>query len=194
MTRRVVGNLVLGQVCLFGGLLMCVVLKPRGLSANDGISYYGIFRRTVVPYAIALLGSGMFTWRALRWAAPASPAPAYVRGMAGCLAAMSAGVVLTPYSLNLVFDWVHTILGAAVFILQLVLGAQLLGWTGGDAWITGFLLIQLASGVFCAVFVLPKHGFLIQGQLAFQLAFGALLIRTAHLLLPEPIPQVTPVT
>jgi hypothetical protein len=103
--------------------------------------------------------------------------------------AMSAGVVLTPYSVNLVFGWAHTILGAAVFILQLVLGAQLLDWTSGDAWIAGFLLTQLASGVFCAIFVLPKHGFLIQGQLAFQLAFGALLIRTARLLCPSRSPR-----
>lgn len=103
-------------------------------------------------------------------------------------------MVLTPYSVNVVFDWAHTILGAAVFILQLVLGAHLLDWTGGDAWIAGFLLTQLASGVFCAIFVLPKHGFLIQGQLAFQLAFGALLIRTARLLLPQPVTQVTTVS
>jgi hypothetical protein len=189
MSRKVIGNLMLAQACLFGGLLMCVVLKPHGLIANDGISYYGTFRRTVVPYAIALIGSGLFTWRALYWAAPAWPAPPYVRGMASGLAAMSAGVVLTPYSVNLMFDWVHTLLGAAVFVLQLVLGARLLGWTGGDSWAACLLLAQFASGVLSAIFVLPKHGFLIQGQLAFQLAFAALLIRSVRLLMPEPATQ-----
>lgn len=189
MSRKVIGNLVLAQACLLGGLLMCVVLKPHGLIANDGMSYYGTFRRTIVPYAIALLGSGLFSWRALHWAAPAWPAPPYIRGMASLLAAMSAGVVLTPYSANLVFDWVHTLLGAAVFALQLVLGARLLGWTGGDPWATRLLIAQFASGVFSAIFVLPKHGFLIQGQVAFQLAFAALLIRSVRLLTPEPEPE-----
>lgn len=189
MSRKVIGNLMLAQACLFGGLLMCVVLKPHGLIANDGISYYGTFRRTIAPYAIALIGSGLFTWRALRWAAPAWPAPPYVRGMASGLAVMSAGVVLTPYSVNLVFDWVHTLLGAAVFVLQLVLGARLLGWTGGDPWAARLLIAQFASGVLSAIFVLPKHGFLIQGQVAFQLAFAALLIRSVRVLTPEPEPE-----
>jgi hypothetical protein len=186
MTRRVIGDLVLAQACLLGGLLLCIAFRPDGLGANDGISYYGIFRQTVIPYAIAILGSAIFMRRALRSTAPASAAPNYIRGLANLVAAMSAGVVLTPYSLNTLFDWVHTALGAAVFALQLVLAWQFLGWTGGDNWIAFFFGVQFLSGVVAAVFVLPKHGFLIQAQVAFQFAFGALLIRTARLLLPEP--------
>lgn len=194
MTRKVIANLVLAQACLFGGLMICIGLKPKGLAANDGISYYGIFARTFVPYAFALLGSALCVRRALRWAAPVSPSPAYLHRMANGLAAMSAGVVVTPYSANLLVDWVHTLLGAAVFILQLVLGAQLLNWSGGDAWVATFLVTQFLSGVFCAVYVLPKHGWLIQGQLAFQLSFGALLIRTVRVLTPQPVTPVTQVT
>jgi hypothetical protein len=191
MTRKVVGNLILGQGLLYVGLLMCVALKPDGLGANDGISYYGIFRQTVVPYAITLLGPGYFTWTALRAAAPFAPAPVYLRRMTSCLAALSVCVVLTPYSANLVFDWVHTLSGSALFVLQLVLGLRLLGWSGGDAWTAGLLVAQFACGVFCAIFVLPKHGFLLQGQVAFQLAFGALLVRTMRLLVPQAAVQVT---
>lgn len=193
MPRRVIGDVVSGQMCLVAGMLACVALKPHGLTANDGISYYGIFTRTVMPYAFALIGSALFVRRALHRAAPASPAPEYLRGTADRLAAMSAGVVLTPYNANLVFDWTHTALGAAVFILQLVLGARLLAWTGGDAWVAGLLAAQFAGGVFCAVYVLPEHGFLLQGQIAFQLAFGGLLIRTAHLLLPQTATSAAPV-
>jgi hypothetical protein len=112
-----------------------------------------------------------------------------VRGLATWLAAMSAGVVLTPYSANLVFDWVHTGLGAALFFLQLVLGVQLVLWTGNDAWAGCFLLILFASGVFSAIFVLPKHGFLLQGQSVFQVAFAALVVRSSHRLVPEPVLQ-----
>jgi hypothetical protein len=194
MTRKVIGNLVLGQACLFGGLMICVALKPKGLTANDGISYYGIFVRTAVPYAFALLGSVLCVRRALRWSAPSSPNPAYLHRVANWLAAMSLGVVLTPYSASLLFDWAHTLLGAAVFVLQLVLGAQLLNWSGGDAWVAAFLVTQFLSGVVCAVYVLPKHGWLIQGQVAFQLAFGALLMRTARVMTPQPTAPVTQTT
>ncbi|GLY77500.1 hypothetical protein [Actinoallomurus iriomotensis] len=191
MTRKVVGNLILGQAVLYVGLLMCVALKPDGLGANDGISYYGIFRQTVVPYAIAILGPGYFIWTALRSAAPFAPAPVYVRRMANWLAVFSVLVVLTPYSANLVFDWVHTLAGTFLFVLQLVLGLRLLGWSGGDGWTAGLLLAQFVSGVFCAVYVLPKHGFLLQGQVAFQVAFGALLVRTMRLFVPQTIAQTT---
>lgn len=194
MTRKVIGNLVLAQACLLGGLLICVALKPKGLTTNDGISYYGIFARTVVPYAFALLGSALCLRRALRWTAARSPKPAYLGSAANWLATMSAGVVLTPYSAGLLFDWAHTMLGAAVFVLQLVLGAQILGWTAGDAWVATFLAAQFISGVFCAIWVLPKHGWLIQGQVVFQLSFGALLIRTARVLTPQAVAPVTQAT
>lgn len=194
MTRRVIGDLVLAQSCLLGGLLLCVALRPDGLGANSGISYYGVHRQTVTPYAVAIIGSALLMRRALRWVGPASPRPGYFRVVANWLAAMSAGVVLTPYSLNTLFDWLHTALGAAVFALQLVLAWQLLGWTSGDGWMAFFLAAQFISGVVAAIFVLPDHGFLIQAQVAFQLAFAALLIRTTRLLLPEPQPEVEPET
>jgi hypothetical protein len=191
MTRKVVGNLILGQAILYVGLLTCVALKPDGLGANDGISYYGIFRQTVVPYAVALLGPGYCTWTALRTAAAFVPGPVYLRRMANGLAALSVLVVLTPYDANLVFDWVHTLAGTFLFALQLVLALRLLGWTGGDGWVAGLLAAQFVSGVFCAVYVLPKHGFLLQGQAVFQLAFGALLVRTVRLFVPQAVVQTT---
>jgi hypothetical protein len=189
MRRKVIGDLVLGQACLLAGLLVCVVLRPDGLGANDGISYYGIFRQTIVPYAIAIIGSALLTRRALRVVAPLFPSPVYVRGLAGGLAAMSVGVVLTPYSLDTLFDWVHTMFGTAVFALQLLLAGQVHRWSGGDGWMTFLLVTQFLSGVVAAVFVLPEHGFLIQGQVVFQLAFSVLLIRAARLLVPMPEPE-----
>jgi hypothetical protein len=189
MRRKVIGDLVLGQACLLAGLLVCVALKPDGLGANDGISYYGIYRQTVIPYAIAIIGSALLTRRALRAVAPLFPSPGYLRGLAGWLAAMSVGVVLTPYSLDTLFDWVHTMLGTAVFALQLVLAGQVHRWTGGDGWMTFLLVVQFLGGVVAAIFVLPKHGFLIQGQVAFQVAFTALLVRAARLLVPIPAPE-----
>lgn len=180
MPRKVTGDLVLAQVFLSGGMLVCVMIRPDGLGANAGISYYGIHHGTVVPYAVAVIGSALFTRRALRDMAPVLPASAHVRGTADCLAAMAWGVVLTPYSLNTLFDWAHTMLGAALFFLQLVLTARLLSWSGGDAWMRCLLLVEFGSGVVAGVFVLTKDGFLIQAQLVFQLAFTMALIRRAR--------------
>jgi hypothetical protein len=185
--RRVIGDLAWGQACLYSGLLLCVAIKPEGLGANSGISYYGVHRETVLPYTIALVASALVTCRGLRAAAASTPSPGRLRGSASSLAALSFGIALTPYSLNTLFDWLHTILGALLFILQLGLALQLLRWTGGDHVTAGLLLAQFAGAVFAAIFVLPKNGFLIQGEVAFQVAFGALLVRTFSLLLPEAV-------
>lgn len=83
------------------------------------------------------------------------------------------------------------LLGATVFALRPVLGLRLLHWTGGAAWMTAFLVAQYCSGIFAAVFVPPEQGFLIQGEPAFQLAFGALPTRTSRLLLPQAAPATT---
>jgi hypothetical protein len=182
--RRVIGDLAWGQACLYAGLLVCVAIRADGLGANSGVSYYGVHRETVLPYTFTLVAPALLTWRGLRSAAAASPSPVRIRRSAGSLAALSFGVALTPYSLNGLFDWLHTILGAALFVLQLALAWQLLRWTGGDLVITGLYAAQLTGAVIGAIYVLPEHGFLIQGELVFQVAFGALLIRAFSLLLP----------
>jgi hypothetical protein len=185
MRDRVVGDLVKAQVCLFGGLLLCVVLRSQGLVANEGISFYGRNLETLSPYAAGLLGTAALTRRALRSAAPGLPAPAPVRRAADAFALLLVGIILTPSTASSVVDWTHKTLGASLFVLQLLLAARLVAWAWGDPLGTALLLVQFAGGVASAVWVLQDHGFLIEGQVVFQLAFGVLLIRLVPLALPK---------
>jgi hypothetical protein len=178
MGRGAVADLLRGQVLLFGGLLLCVALRPQSLGANQGISYFGVHWRTVVPYAVGLVCSALFTRRGLR---RIPDGPGYLRAAADAIALLTVGIVLTPFSLNGVVDWTHTLLGAALFLLQLVLAAWLVHWSRGGLVSVLLWLVQLAGGLVAAVYVLPSHGLLIQGQLLFQLGFGALALRTAAL-------------
>jgi hypothetical protein len=57
MNRKLISDPMLGLAFLLGGTFVCVELKPDGLAANDGISYYGTLPETVAPYAVAILGS-----------------------------------------------------------------------------------------------------------------------------------------
>jgi hypothetical protein len=190
MADKVVTDLLRGQACLFGGVLTCVVIKPRGLGANNGICYYGVHWQTLIPYAVALLGSAYFIRKALVAAAGAFPDPVYMRRMAAGLAVTTSGLVVTPYSLGRLFDMTHTILGAVLFVLQLILAARLLRWVSGGFLSLFLVLLQLTGGVIAAIYVLPKQGFLIQGQLLFQLAFGALLVRSTYFL-PSAVPAIS---
>jgi hypothetical protein len=191
--RRVISDLAWGQACLYAALLLCVLMRPDGLGANSGVSYYGVHRDTVLPYTIAVVGSALLTCRGLRTAAVATPSPRRLRGSANSLAALSFGIALTPYSVSGLIDWLHTIFGAALFILQLGIAIQLLRWTDGDLMTACLLAAQCVGALIAAIFVLPKEGFLIHGEVAFQIAFGALIIRTFSLLLPAPV-QPDPVS
>ncbi|GII58370.1 hypothetical protein Pth03_67590 [Planotetraspora thailandica] len=182
MRDRVVGDLVKGQVCLFAGLLLCVTLMPDGLGANHGISYYGVHWETVLPYAASLLGAALFTRKALRATASATPSLGRLRRAADSFALLLGGIVLTPYTLNGAVDWTHRLLGACLFALQLVLAVRLIAWAHGDAFSTVLLALQLVGGVVAAVYVMQDNGFLLQGEATYQLGFGALLIRTIPLL------------
>ncbi|MEU7692642.1 hypothetical protein OHB01_24450 [Microbispora hainanensis] len=180
----VVGDVAKGQACLFGGLGVCVTLRPEGLAVNHGMSYFGVHWQTLLPYAAGLAGAALFTHRALRDAAARTPHPAHLRRMAGSFVVLLAGIVLTPYTLGGVVDWAHRGLGAALFVLQLLLAVRLVAWAHGDAVGVAFFLVQLGGGVLAAVYVLQTEGLLIHGEATFQLGFALVLARTLPLLAP----------
>lgn len=178
VTRLGRGDLVRGQLWQFGGLALCVALRPEGLSANSGISYYGVYGQTVVPYAAGLLGAAFYTRRGLHAAAPLLPAPDFLRWTGNAFAVLAVGVALTPHTLNALVSWIHRGFGAALFVLQLVLSIRLAGWAGRDRLAIGLLTLQLAGGLASAGYVLRDTGLLLEGQIVFQAAFGAVVIRT----------------
>ncbi|WP_204046659.1 hypothetical protein [Microbispora siamensis] len=188
---RTVGDVAKGQACLFGGLGVCVTLRPEGLAVNHGMSYYGVHWQTVLPYAAGLAGAALFTHRALRDAAARTPSPARLRRMADSFVVLLAGIVLTPYTLGGVVDWAHRGLGAALFVLQLLLAGWLVVWAHGDVAGVAFLLVQFGGGVLAAVYVLQTEGLLIHGEATFQLGFALVLARTLPLVAP-PIAAPSP--
>jgi hypothetical protein len=188
--QTVTGDLVRGQICLYGGLLACILVRPEGLGTNNGISYYGTRWPTFAPYAFALLGVGFFTRRALRAIAPVLPGDRArprldLTLMADWFLAMVTGVALTPYTFGTLFDWAHTIISTLLFLYQVVLSVQLVRWTDGGTPSLLFLLLELVGGVIAARYVLPKDGYLLHGQVVFQIGFGGLVLRTATLLQPR---------
>ncbi|TQS22841.1 hypothetical protein [Microbispora hainanensis] len=187
----VAGDVAKGQACLFGGLGVCVTLRPEGLAVNHGMSYFGVHWQTLLPYAAGLAGAALFTSRALRDAAARTPHPAHLRRMAGSFAVLLAGIVLTPYTLGGAVDWAHRGLGAALFVLQLLLAVRLVAWARGDAVGVAFFLVQLGGGVLAAVYVLQTEGLLIHGEATFQLGFALVLARTLPLLAP-PVATASP--
>ncbi|HUY85448.1 MAG TPA: hypothetical protein VMU97_02940 [Candidatus Dormibacteraeota bacterium] len=172
-----------GQVCFFGGLAVCVALRPEGLGANDGISYYGIVINTLPFYLISLLGTAVFSLLAAKLINLPDLRP--LRYGLLIFALLTIVVALTPYILLTFLDWLHTIAGIVTFMVQVALSFWLLAklrWTG---WALLLVILEVVTGAISLAYVLPSHGFLIQSQVSFQLAFGALVLYGFRELLPE---------
>ncbi|MFG1707308.1 hypothetical protein ACFLIM_29330 [Nonomuraea sp. M3C6] len=186
MRGGVLGDLVKGQVCLFAGLSVCLVIMPGCLSFNCGMSDFGVHWGTAVPYAFGFLGAALFTRRGLRAAAPLLPAPRFVRVAGDSFALLLVGILLTPYTLADAVHWVHRSFGAALFLYEMVLAVRLLAWGFGGLL---SVVVQVVGGVTSGVSVVLAEGPLVVGQAVFQLAFGVTIIRMARLLPrqgPEP--------
>jgi len=171
--KQGVRDILLGQLCLYFGLTVCVVLKPAGLSVNDGISYFGIYRETFLPYAFGLLGAAYFTVRAV---AQLPAEMALLRQALKVYTLLIVGVVITPYVVSTPIDHLHIAFGSALFSLQLLLSCWLIWQLHHVWWGIALTLVELVSGIAAAVYLRPAHGLLLQSQVVFQLAFGTLLV------------------
>jgi hypothetical protein len=167
---------VYSQLCLFIGMLFCIVIKPKGLAANSGISYYGTFLKTVVPYTAGILGSAYFSYRLARTLRSSSLALA--QSILVVISILSIGIVLTPYSINAILNWAHTILGSIIFVLQLVLSGWIIKNLNFNSSMLILWLLEIGCGILAAIYIRPPHGFLIQSQLLFQLLFAIILFRS----------------
>ncbi len=161
-----------GQVCLYIGLAVCAMLKPAGLTTNNGISYYGTFRETFPLYAFALLGATYFTTRIL------AELPVNERIVRTALQIYIPLVILlafTPYTAGAWVDYVHTGSGSALFSLQLLLSIYLVQRLRYIWWAVLLIVIECTAGILSAIYLAPTHGFLLQTEIIFQIAFGILL-------------------
>jgi hypothetical protein len=165
--------IIYSQLCLYVSMLVCIVIKPRGLAANAGISYYGTFLKTVVPYTAGILGGAYFSYRLAKTLPKASFK--YVRKAFIAISILSIGIVLTPYSINAALDWTHTISGSIIFVLELAISGWVIKSFEYDSKMLTLWLLEFCCGVLAAIYTRPPHGFLIQSQLLFQLFFGIIL-------------------
>jgi len=171
--KRGVRSILFGQLCLYVGLAVCVVLKPSGLSVNDGTSYFGIYRETLLPYAFGLLSAAYF---AIRASAQLPPNVALLRQALVVYALLIVGIVITPYAVGKWVDYLHITFGSVLFSLQLLLSCWLIWQLHYTWWGVALVLIELASGIAALRYLRPAHGLLFQSQVIFQLAFATLLV------------------
>jgi hypothetical protein len=171
--------LVFSQVTLYATVLLCVALAPSSLSANSGLSYFGVHKLTVIPFGLGLLVSAYFILKSTHFLPAATTGHKRLGLALRTISLLIVGIVVTPYSLGNWFDGVHRVFGITLFSVQLLLAIQITVFIKRDWPNWALLNLQLAGGLLSLIYLSPPQGFLIQGQLLFQLAFSIILLRNA---------------
>lgn len=186
VARLILKGLIL-VMALFG---VCVLIRPHGLVADHGLSYYGGYWNTLPPYALALLTSCLIYWNSAdRIATTFSRHKKLFSFSLRIMALLCVGLLITPHSRLHPF---HVAFGATLFALQLIIALVLVYANRYERRLVLLTLVQFCSGLAAMYYLPSKTGWLLESQIIYQLAFGFLLYRALMLSSFHPTHTVPP--
>jgi hypothetical protein len=165
----------LGQVFFTAMVACCWLIKPSQKALRVGVSYYGTQLETAGALVLGCAGCVALTAVAL--AAVRSRAPWFrrLRLGVGVVLALMMAIPLTPYSIDIVVDWVHIGIAATLFAVAYALG----GWIAFRVRRTPFTLLlllgQSTAAYWAAAAELGAVGWMLPSQMVFELTFAALV-------------------
>lgn len=189
MKHEITRSLLLGQLCLFFFLLICFLLIPHFLLEQNegGVSNYGLYARTIIPYTLGFGLCGLFTISAARRIPNKPSAYLWLKRLLTLLGAMYIAALVSTYGykVNRVLDDAHIYASFALVATQLVLGAWFAASLvpGGVNYILA--AIQYIGFVLVALNYFGLIHTLFLAELLTSLAFGVLLVRTTSLLFTQ---------
>ncbi len=169
--RSAIGLLALTQSLFFASLALCVTMNDSVTARRDGISFYGVYPRTILLVVVGYAAAGLGLWNAATWLRGAGAAPSAVAS-ARIVAVGLPLLLVTPYDRGTFFNWAHMSVGVTMALAQLAASVVLVRRRRRfDAW--AVLAVQLAGGLLAAA-SLPDWPFpwLLQGETIYELAYG----------------------
>lgn len=177
MRNFAAGYFLRAQAGFCVGLLICIALQPEGWTANGGISHFSGSWLTLLPYALSLL---YVAWNLLRVAdlAKHHGRPEF-RAWCLVLAVVTVVLVVVPFAINSLLETVHAAISIVLFL-------AMLSFIGFQAAVVrrdllNFLLLLLAilAIVITLAYLNPIAGYLIIGEILFELVFFMSIFRYA---------------
>lgn len=164
-----------GMFGFFVLLVICIVIRPDGLGANSGVSYYGGYENTLLPYSLAFLFESFMVWRAASVLDKEKNISRYTSYVLKVFAILFLGILITSHT---IFGWEHKAVGSTLFGLQFIMGIILVFFVYRD-WLNMILTtLVIVSGFFSLIYLFLPDGFMIQSQIIFQISIWLIYIRT----------------
>ena len=163
----------IGLIVSIALLILCIIMNPVGLRANDGLSFFGGKGWTIIPYSLAFAFYALCMWLASDRINSTNSTAAYLKTMLRIMSLLLVGLTITPHT---IVDPIHTTFGTTLFIFQLISSGWLVYKNGKNLVVYLLILTMLISGIFSAYYLPLKLGYLLQTQIIYQIAFAGILI------------------
>jgi hypothetical protein len=169
------------QAFFFLAVSVCVFINHSAKAETSGISFYGVYHRTLAIIILGFCAGSFGLWRASTYLARAGLAHLTVLGLR-FLALGLILLLLTPYNKGTFFNWTHMSVGVVTALVQLAIATQLMvryrSWQAVSAF-----YVQLFGGVWAGA-SLPdwRFSYLLVGELIFEAGFAWCLIEWTYAL------------
>ncbi len=173
--KKSIQYIQVGLFSFFVLLLICVIIRPEGLGANNGISYYGTYANTIVPYSLAFLVESVVMWRASSIMGKNTKFDRNISYALKVFAILFIGILITPHT---VLGWEHKIIGTTLFGIQFVMCIAFVLYILSDFLNVILLALLFISGLLSLMYLIVPMGFMIQAQVIFQISVWLIFIRS----------------
>jgi hypothetical protein len=186
MRHKAVRYSVLSQLFLYLFVGLCMIINPHFLTQSDegGISNYGLYAKTVVPYSLGLGLSGILVLRVVKHLPHDNLQYKSLKRALTAVGIMYLLVLLStyPYHVSNTFKDIHLLMSTALLASEMSVGIWAMKTIGKDKLglklfvmqIIGFALVFLVLGGFLHI--------LMVAELVAGLPFAAILIKTMNLI------------
>jgi hypothetical protein len=165
----------LGQVFFAAMVASCWLIKPSQKALKVGLSYYGTQLETAGALVLGCAGCVALTAVALTAVRSRAPWFRRLRLGVGVVLVLMMAIPLTPYSIDIVVDWVHIGIAATLFAVAYGLG----GWIAFRVRCTPFTLLlllgQSTAAFWAGAAEVGVVGWMLPSQMVFELTFAALV-------------------
>lgn len=177
--KKSVKYLTAGLVTFLALITIAIIIRPTGLFVNSGISYYGNWSETVIPFASAIMINSFLLWRASLYIGNKNKLDMSLEIVLRITSILMIGILLTPYNVfNMTsLNYVHRTIGTAMFSVQMIMALSIVISNYRDRIYLYLITTAFIGGIGAIIYLRQSTGYMIEAQIIFQVSVWLLFIR-----------------
>ncbi len=97
------------------GILICALIRPSFVAAGRSISTFGTAKATIIPYALTILGTSFWLFKASSELSSSNPTASKIASALIIISLTLVANLLVPFSINRLFHYTHDVISMVYF-------------------------------------------------------------------------------